>query len=109
MSTSRKVCVFCFVRSHLGVADAFSSGRPLQALELLLKNQDNDASLRRGAQLLLETLWRHLSFGVSLTVNDSNSMARQLLALSRRIDSSRLSVQDADEVRSAVGMGVGVI
>jgi hypothetical protein len=49
---------------------------------------------------LLEHLWRHLSFGVTLRSDESDVIARQLLALSRRVDVAQLSERDANEVSS---------
>jgi hypothetical protein len=80
------------------------TGRPLQALDLLLQKPGDPLSLQRGTQHLLEQLWRCLSFGVHFAANEKDpatqqllETSRQLLALTERLDPADLGEREANE------------
>lgn len=77
-------------------------GRAIDAIRLFLKDTQNSKSIKRAAETVLQGLWNELSFAV--TVPSQGSVARsqldQLLALSRRLTSSSISLSPVslDEV-----------
>jgi hypothetical protein len=48
---------------------------------------------------LLEHLWHHLSFGVTLNQDEPNTSVEDFLRLARNLDRSKLKTQDANLVR----------
>jgi hypothetical protein len=76
-------------------------GRPLYAIELLLRDSSNQIALDKATKFLLQRLWRHLSFGVEPKFDDSEQ-SRELKVLFRlleQLNPKSLDAKDKREVR----------
>jgi hypothetical protein len=74
-----------------------AEGRPLEAIDLLLKDTGNPKSLIRAYECILQGLWRHLSFGVQASVQRNETVIR-LLQLASQLDIKQLNQSALDEV-----------
>jgi tetratricopeptide (TPR) repeat protein len=73
-------------------------GRPMQALKLLLNDQEHQSSLLVAKDRLLEHLWYHLSFGITLDPVCPDTDLEDFLRMARDLDRSKLNAQDSNEV-----------
>ncbi|KAF9230368.1 hypothetical protein BU15DRAFT_69253, partial [Melanogaster broomeanus] len=77
---------------HLG------EGRPLDAIKSFLKDKGNDAAVSRAGGILLDNLWRHCSFGVSVKDALQNNTTSQFFALIKEIPLEKLVPQNHDQL-----------
>lgn len=71
-------------------------GRTVEAIELFLRDQGSEDSMRRANKCILQGLWQDLSFGVS--PRDGNKAVAKLLELSNGLNISLLEPKERDEV-----------
>ncbi|KAJ6456165.1 hypothetical protein C8R45DRAFT_1187129 [Mycena sanguinolenta] len=71
-------------------------GRTFEAIELFLRDRDNKDSICRGAQCILQSLWRNVSFSVFPKEDDPS--VSPLLALAAKVDPSFLPENERSEL-----------
>ncbi|KAF7340216.1 UvrD-like helicase ATP-binding domain-containing protein [Mycena venus] len=71
-------------------------GRTLEAIKLFLRDRDNEHSIRRGTQCILQSLWRQVSFAASPTKEDPS--VSPLLTLAAKAEASFLSENERSEL-----------
>ncbi|KAF8838026.1 hypothetical protein BDN67DRAFT_972122 [Paxillus ammoniavirescens] len=75
-----------------------SENRPLEAVKLFLKDKANDIALGRAGDILLENLWRHCSFGVSVKDAFQDDIASQVFAMIKEVPLEKLAPQNRDQI-----------
>lgn len=75
-----------------------AEGRTLDAIHLFLKDDNDQNSLRRGRQCILEGLWQNLSFGTEVDSVPKTSSFQQLLVMAEQLHPSQLDSAQIDEV-----------
>lgn len=80
----------------------FQEGNTLEAVRLLTLDRDNEESMKRAIECVLDGLWSALSFGVSVTdqlISSHPTLGKLLeLALSFRSDAAGVDKNQWDEV-----------
>ncbi|KAI6022561.1 hypothetical protein EDC04DRAFT_334245 [Pisolithus marmoratus] len=76
----------------------FSEDRPLDAIRVFLKDENNHQAVRRAADILLECLWKHCSFGVALKEFHAG-IPKALFSLSHQLRLDLLSSQTRNEIK----------
>ncbi|KAJ7576870.1 hypothetical protein C8J56DRAFT_1171170 [Mycena floridula] len=74
-----------------------SEGRTSTAIELFLKDQNNDQSVRQATTCILQSLWSKFSFGVRPEMIDSS--ASEMLDFARRLDPNHLEPYEQEQIR----------
>ncbi|KAF9230331.1 hypothetical protein BU15DRAFT_83761 [Melanogaster broomeanus] len=75
-----------------------SEGRPLDAIKSFLKDKGDDSAVSRAGDILLENLWRHCSFGVSVKDALQDDTTSQFFALIKEIPLEKLVPQNHDQI-----------
>ncbi|KAF9231026.1 hypothetical protein BU15DRAFT_82917 [Melanogaster broomeanus] len=85
--------------NFVGAAELhLSVDRPLDAIKSFLKDKGNDAAVSRAGDILLENLWRHCSFGVSVKDALQDDTTSQFFALIKAIPLEKLVPQNHDQL-----------
>ncbi|KAJ7479993.1 hypothetical protein B0H11DRAFT_1263344 [Mycena galericulata] len=71
-------------------------GRTFDAIKLFLQDRDNERSMRRGIECILQGLWQRVSFAVS--PGDGNPSVSLLLSFAAKADVAFLSENDQNEI-----------
>ncbi|KAK7064824.1 UvrD-like helicase ATP-binding domain-containing protein [Favolaschia claudopus] len=71
-------------------------GRTLEAIKLFLRERDSEESIRRGAECILQGLWRKISFAVSPDMEDPSLL--QLLDFATKAEALTLSENQRNEL-----------
>ncbi|KAI6165390.1 hypothetical protein EDD17DRAFT_225914 [Pisolithus thermaeus] len=74
-----------------------SEDKPLDAIKAFLKDKTNKHAVRRAADILLECLWKHCSFGVA-PKEFQNETPKTLISLSHQLPLDLLSLQVHNEI-----------
>ncbi|KAI6165387.1 hypothetical protein EDD17DRAFT_225222 [Pisolithus thermaeus] len=75
-----------------------SEDRPLDAIRVFLKDKTNPDAVRRAADILLECLWKHCSFGVARE-ELHNGIPKTLISFSHQLPLDPLSPRVRDETK----------
>ncbi|KAI6011661.1 hypothetical protein BKA83DRAFT_630943 [Pisolithus microcarpus] len=75
-----------------------SEDRPLDAIRVFLKDKTNEHAVRRAADILLECLWKHCSFGVARQ-EFHNGIPETLISFSHKLPLDPLSPRTRDEIK----------
>ncbi|KAI5983593.1 hypothetical protein EDD15DRAFT_2487286 [Pisolithus albus] len=75
-----------------------SEDRPLDAIRVFLKDKTNHHAVRRAADILLECLWKHCSFGVARQ-ELHNGIPETLISFSHSLPLDPLSPRARDEIK----------
>ncbi|KAI6021001.1 hypothetical protein BKA83DRAFT_14200 [Pisolithus microcarpus] len=74
-----------------------SEDKPLDAIRVFLKDKTNQHAVRRAADILLECLWKHCSFGVA-PKEFQNEIPKTLISLSHQLPLELLSLEVRNEI-----------
>ncbi|KAI5997877.1 hypothetical protein F5J12DRAFT_895738 [Pisolithus orientalis] len=75
-----------------------SEDEPLDAIGVLLKDKTNQHAMRRAADILLDCLWKHCSFGVSPKEFHAG-IPKTLISFSHQLPLNLLSPRARDEIK----------
>lgn len=75
-----------------------SKGRSFEAHEIWAQDYENEASLSRVTQYILNGLWEHLSLGLVPILKRTKRVVDERLHLSTMLNDSLLKSNDRDEV-----------
>ncbi|KAI6133857.1 hypothetical protein EV401DRAFT_2204741 [Pisolithus croceorrhizus] len=75
-----------------------SEDRPLDAIRVFLKDKANHHAVRRAADILLECLWKHCSFGVARQ-ELQKGIPKTLISFSHQVPLDPLSPRVRDEIK----------
>ncbi|KAI6022560.1 hypothetical protein EDC04DRAFT_2606960 [Pisolithus marmoratus] len=75
-----------------------SEDKPLDAIKVFLKDKTNGHAVSRAADILLECLWRHCSFGVA-PKEFHTGIPKTLISLSHQLRLDLLSSQTRNEIK----------
>ncbi|KIN94542.1 hypothetical protein M404DRAFT_380086 [Pisolithus tinctorius Marx 270] len=75
-----------------------SEDKPLDAIGVLLKDKTNEHAMRRAADILLDCLWKHCSFGVS-PKEFYAGIPKTLISFSHQLPLNLLSPRARDEIK----------
>lgn len=76
-----------------------SEGRPLQAIDLFLRDQGDQSSMVKAHTCIVQGLWQQISFGIPQKDCKTDDVASHLLQLATRLNASLLTQADHDQVR----------